>query len=82
MNDVKRENLKRNVVDQVEKVVDDYKPFEAVIDIYVGMLLQKENLESRIKDNKNNMIKLFLLSLKAESRITKIILSCSRHSRN
>ena len=56
MNDVKRENLKRNVVDQVEKVVDDYKPFEAVIDIYVGMLLQKENLESRIKDNKNNFI--------------------------
>jgi len=56
MNDEKRVNLKRNVVDQVEKVVDDYKPFEAVIDIYVGMLLQKENLESRIKDNKNNFI--------------------------
>lgn len=56
MDEAKRVNLKRDVVDQVERVVDNYKPFEAVIDIYVDMLLQKENLETRIKDNKNSTI--------------------------
>lgn len=56
MDESKRESLKRNVVDQVEKVVDNHRPFETVIDIYVDMLLQKENLENRIKDNKNNLI--------------------------
>ena len=43
-----RKTIKRDTIEKVEKHVSSYKPFEAIIDIYVDMRLEQRELEKQI----------------------------------
>lgn len=45
-----RKTIKRETIEKVEKKVSTYKPFEAIIDIYVDMRMQQKEIESQLLD--------------------------------
>lgn len=49
MNDL-RKNIKKETVKKVEQHVSTYKPFEAIIDIYVDMRVWQMELEKQISE--------------------------------
>lgn len=52
MDELKKRRLKNGVIEQLQKRGFSYDVFETMIDIYVGLLLEKEILEQRFSEHK------------------------------
>jgi len=50
-----RKTIKKETIEKVEKHVSTYKPFEAIIDIYVNMRLQEIELERQLSEHNESI---------------------------
>jgi hypothetical protein len=57
-----RKAIKREAIDKVEKHVSSYKPFNAIIDIYVDMRIEQNELENQISELPKDSEKYTVLS--------------------
>jgi len=68
--DFKRQQLKNEAIKKVERHVSTYKPFENIIDIYVEMKLQEEQLKKQLEYHKeDNDLNVVLEDLKADIKL-------------